>query len=261
MHVRILGSGSQGNALVVRGGETSLLVDAGLEIDALTARLEEARLPLHRLDAIALTHGHLDHARSSGELARRTGARLFCGERLMKNNSVRRASRLASLPIGRVIEIEGRLGSDVLELLAVEVPHDAFPTVAFRIDHGDRRFVHITDMGAPSREAARSLAGAHVLALEFNHDSGLLERGPYSRKLKRRVGGDKGHLSNDQAATMLTWLAGAELHTLVLTHLSSKNNTTELAKASARAALASIGRENVRILVAEQDAIGPNLEV
>ena len=85
MHLQVLSSGSGGNAALVRAGELCLLVDAGLPIDEIERRLEAARVPPHRLDAIALTHGHLDHARSAGLLARKSGARVYCSERMMSN--------------------------------------------------------------------------------------------------------------------------------------------------------------------------------
>lgn len=260
MRLQVLSSGSQGNAVLVRAGELHLLVDAGLPIDELERRLEAARMPLHRLDAIALTHGHLDHARSAGLLARKTGARIYCSERVMSNASIKRARSFHVLSVGSPLAIRARQGNDELLLHAIPLPHDAEPTYAFRLEHGGRLAAICTDMGRPEPDVARALAGVHLLALEFNHDSGLLARGPYSDALKRRVGGPRGHLSNDEAAQVLAWAADPRLHTVVLAHLSATNNRAELALACARAALDSLGHTEVRLIVAEQDRIGPSLE-
>lgn len=261
MHVQILGSGSKGNSALVRAGDTHLLVDAGLSLRELDRRLHDARVSASRLDHIALTHGHLDHARSAGGLAKRCGARLSCCEALMKNASVVRAPRFSTLRIGSTHTIEGSRGDDGLRLHAVKIPHDAEPTVAFRLEHEGRAAVFLTDIGRPDRNVAKRLAGAHVLVLEFNHDLERLANGPYPAPLKRRVAGDGGHLSNDQAADLLPRLVGAELHTLVLAHLSETNNTPELAEASARRALEDLGRGDVEVLVANQYEIGPNIAV
>src|SRR6201988_862021 len=113
MHVQVLGSGSGGNALLVRAGELCLRADAGLPIDELERRLAAARLPAHRLDAIALTHGHLDHARSAGLLARKCGARVFCSESVMSNASVKTARSFHALAIGGTVEVRARRGADV----------------------------------------------------------------------------------------------------------------------------------------------------
>lgn len=261
MHVQVLSSGSRGNAALVRAGETGVLLDAGLAFAELEERLQAAGMPVRRIDHVALTHGHLDHARAAGAVARRSGATVHCCERLMKNRSLRKSRRFATLPIGSARTLAGRVAEDEVELLAVKVPHDADPTVAFRVDHGGRRVVLITDMGEPDRSVARALAGAHVVLLEFNHDPALLRDGPYAPALKRRVAGPRGHLSNEEAARMLRWLAGPELHTVVLTHLSEVNNRTELAVAAARAALDDVGLGATTVLVAEQARAGPNLRV
>ena len=261
MHIQILGSGSKGNSALVRAGETHLLIDAGLPKRELVRRLkEDARVQPLRIDHVALTHGHLDHARAAGAFAREAGARLVCSESIMRNASVRKAPHMFAFTVDRALALEGP-HDDVLHLRPVRIPPDADPTVAFRIEHRGRTAVVVTDMGRPDRQAARGLAGAHVIVLEFNHDPELLRLGPYTASLKRRIAGDRGHLSNEQAAEMLRLLAGAELHTLVLAHLSEVNNTPELALAAARRALGELGLTGVRILVADQHAVGPNLKV
>jgi phosphoribosyl 1,2-cyclic phosphodiesterase len=261
VHLQVLGSGSGGNSVLVRAGELNCLVDAGLPIDELERRLAEAHVPPHRLDAIALTHGHLDHARAAGLLSSKTGARVYCSEGLMSNASLRRARAFHALPVGGSVTIRARRGADELCLHAVPLPHDADPTLAFRLEHGGRTAAVCTDMGHPERAAAQALAGAHMLVLEFNHDAEMLARGPYTSALKRRVAGPRGHLSNAEAAEVLRWALAPELATLVLAHLSATNNRPELALECARAALTEAGRADVRCLVAEQERIGPLLEV
>jgi len=258
MHLQVLSSGSQGNATLVRAGEVCALVDAGLPAKEMTARLESARVAPQNLSHILVTHGHLDHARSAGILSRRHRATLHCAEAVMRNASIRRSKRLSALRIGSATEIEGSGG---LRYTAVLLPHDAVPTVAYRLEHEGRSAVILTDMGKPSSEVARKLGGAHVLVLEFNHDPTLLRNGPYPESLQRRIRGNAGHLSNEQAADMLRWMVSDDLHTLVLAHLSESNNTAELALAAARSALAGLGLGHVRVLVASQHEIGPNLPV
>jgi phosphoribosyl 1,2-cyclic phosphodiesterase len=88
----------------------------------------------------------------------------------------------------------------------------------------------------------------------------MLARGPYPNALKRRVAGPRGHLSNAEAAEVLRWALAPELGTLVLAHLSTTNNRPELALARAGAVLSEAGRTDVRMVVAEQDRVGPLLE-
>ncbi len=261
MHLQVLSSGSGGNSTLVRAGETAILVDAGLTLKELDERFSAARFTPSALDHVLVTHGHLDHARSAGALARRERSLLHSAAALQSNASIRRCKNLNTLSVGSTQTLPGRRSDDGLCATSVPLPHDALPTLAFKIEHAGRCAVILTDMGAPRADVARALRGAHVLVLEFNHDPQMLQNGPYTPALKRRILGNAGHLSNAQAAAMLEDLAGDELHTLVLAHLSAHNNTRELALEFANAALARRGMGHVRVLVAEQDQIGPNIEV
>ena len=262
MHFQVLSSGSKGNSALIRAGETRLLIDAGLTAREQTARLEAAQVPVRSLHHIALSHGHLDHTRSAGILSKRNQRlTVHCAERLMKNRALARARRLSTLTIGREQSLCDPTGADALQLQAVQIPHDADPTVAFRIEHEGRRLVILTDMGQPAPAATRALRDPHLLMLEFNHDEGMIATGPYPPSLRRRILGAGGHLSNRQSADVLEYLAGPNLHTLVLAHLSASNNTPELALEAANARLSALGLSHVRVIVASQSEIGENLRV
>jgi len=261
MHLQVLSSGSGGNSVLVRHGDAALLVDAGLPAVEMDARLEAARIGLGAIDAIVATHGHLDHTRSAGILARRWRVPVACAPAIQSNAAVRRAKRLTTLSPAAPLEFDAGAGAGPLVVRAIEVPHDARPTYAIRLEADGRCAVVLTDIGRPDERVADALIGAHVLYLEFNYDPALLDAGPYPAKLKRRIRGGSGHLSNEQAASMLERMAGDELHTLVLAHLSETNNTPDRALAAARGALARCGAERVTVHVAEQHAIGPNLAV
>jgi phosphoribosyl 1,2-cyclic phosphodiesterase len=261
VRLQVLSSGSRGNCTLVRAGECTLLVDAGLPPMAMRARLQAAGLAPFAVDHVLVTHAHLDHARSAGVIAKRERAEVHAPERVLPHRALRRAPRLSAVRIGRPFELPAGAGPDRVTAVAAQLPHDAEPTVAYRLEHAGRVAVVLTDMGQPRREPAALLGGAHVLVLEFNHDEGLVAAGPYPEPLKRRILGDRGHLSNAQAAAMLRALAGPELHTLVLAHLSETNNRPLLALEAARATLAELGRADVRVLVASQDEVGESLEV
>ena len=100
-----------------------------------------------------------------------------------------------------------------------------------------------------------------MLVLEFNYDADMLANGPYPPNLKRRIAGRGGHLSNAQAQAALAHLAGPDLHTLVLAHLSEKNNTPERALGAAQDKLRELGLDHVRIVIAQQDQVTESLEV
>lgn len=255
MKCQVLASGSKGNATLIRAGETCVLVDAGLKPRDLRDRLGEAAIPFRGLDHVLVTHGHLDHARSAGSIAKSHGATLHCATAIQTHRSVNRARRMATLRAQQWTELEG------LRFLPVPVPHDCDPTVGYAIESEGRRVSILTDIGRPDDGVARELAGAHVLILEFNYDPEMLEAGPYKLALQNRIRGGQGHLSNAQAGEMLTRMIGPNLHTLVLAHLSQKNNLADLALEEAHRVLAQAGRSDVKVLVASQDEVGPQIPV
>jgi phosphoribosyl 1,2-cyclic phosphodiesterase len=265
VHVQVLSSGSEGNATLVRAGELALLVDAGLGRDAMLARLGAARLAPGAIRHVLVTHGHLDHARSAGLVARRERATLHAAAASLHHPWARRArTSVAALGIGGEHELgdPARAQGDTLSYRAVPLPHDCDPTVAFRLEHAGRVAVIATDLGRPDPDAARALAGAHVLVLEFNYEPALLAAGPYPAVLQRRIAGGRGHLSNAQGAAMLELLASEHLHTLVVAHVSQKTNRPEIAEEAARAALERLGLARaVRVLVAPQHAALESLAV
>ncbi|MBI2388775.1 MAG: MBL fold metallo-hydrolase [Deltaproteobacteria bacterium] len=227
MRVTVLASGSSGNATLFESGASSVLVDAGVAPRALEESLVSlgARVP----DAIVITHAHLDHVGHAARIARRRNVPVYLTEA---------TSRAVQLP-AQVEEYRFQtrepfeIGALLLEPLPV--PHDA-ANVSLRISDAASSAGLATDLGEPTGALLDHLRGCDVVLLESNHDERLLACGPYPFYLKRRVASSRGHLSNRQAHALLRRL-GPRAHTVVLVHLSSTNNTPELALEEARDAL------------------------
>jgi phosphoribosyl 1,2-cyclic phosphodiesterase len=73
----VLASGSKGNATVIAAGSTRILVDAGLSCRELMRRMVLAGEDPEALDAILITHEHLDHVAGLSVLARRLKVPVF----------------------------------------------------------------------------------------------------------------------------------------------------------------------------------------
>jgi phosphoribosyl 1,2-cyclic phosphodiesterase len=132
----------------------------------------------------------------------------------------------------------------------VPVPHDAREPVQFVIDDGRHRLGILTDLGRPTPHVVRAMSRLDAIMLECNHDAGMLENSSYPASLKRRIGGDYGHLANHVSAQLLAAIDHDRLRTVVAAHLSRSNNLPELA----REALAGAwGQDPEQILVADQD--------
>ena len=260
MRLRVLGSGSRGNSALLWVDDALLLIDAGLTIRAMTARLDEARVGFRGIDHVVVTHGHLDHTRSAGILAKRHGARLHCADTIRDHRSLGRAPDHSTLTPGASSVISTGADSS-LTIQAVRVPHDCDPTYALRFEASGRVLSLLTDMGEPRDGVAETLSDPHVLMIESNHDQALLANGPYPSALKARVAGPGGHLSNDEMAHMLKRIVGPSTHTIVLVHLSQKNNRPELALEAAHAQLRRSSRPDIRVLTAAQDRLSELIDV
>lgn len=224
-----LGSGSAGNSSVVRAGRTTLLIDIGFSARETERRLARAGVAVESVTAILLTHEHNDHVAGAAVASRRWGVPVFC------RASVARAARLHEKGVVHLETLpESRFDLGDLRVTPFPVPHDAVETVGFVVEGEGIRLGYATDMGEVTDTVVERLAGSHILAVEANHDVDMMRHGPYPWHLKRRILGDRGHLSNEGTAELLARVTGTETRQVVLTHLSETNNTPELALLSAR---------------------------
>lgn len=246
MRFQPLGSGSRGNATLVEFGAIRLLVDAGLSARGLTARLEAIGVAPTSLTAVVLTHEHGDHARGVERFSNQHRVPVICGAKTLAalDLSPRHLAAWQPLPEAEPLD----LGEVRLE--AFPVPHDAAHPVGLVI-HGEGLRVGIaTDLGHMTTLVLERLRGCHVLMVEANHDDALLRDGPYPWHLKQRVSGRLGHLSNHEAAELLSQAADDACRAVVLAHLSERNNTPALARQVCSQALARAGRQRIEMRLA-----------
>jgi phosphoribosyl 1,2-cyclic phosphodiesterase len=118
----------------------------------------------------------------------------------------------------------------------------------------------VTDLGYVTNLVREKLKGCDCLVIESNHDPELLRVGPYPWELKRRVGGRHGHLSNDEAASLISELTHDRLKLVVLAHVSRKNNRYDLADVTARSVLQKTDGP-VELVVARQESVSPLFEI
>ncbi|MCC8085256.1 MAG: MBL fold metallo-hydrolase, partial [Clostridium sp.] len=121
-----------------------------------------------------------------------------------------------------------------LNVRPFKIDHDAANPVAYRVNCGDKSVAVATDMGHFDQYIIDNLQGLDALLLESNHDVRMLETGPYPYYLKRRILGDHGHLSNENAGRLLNCVLHDKLKKVFLGHLSKENNYEELAYETVR---------------------------
>ena len=240
-----LASGSKGNAIWVESDETAILVDNGLSGKELKRRMALVGLDPQRLKAIVVSHEHRDHTHGVGVLARMFKIPVYANQGTLNR---------ATFIIGKINPVIFRTGNDFtigdLRIHPISVSHDASDTVGFTFEANGTRLGLATDLGKSTTLVREHLSGCQGLILEFNHDMEMLINGPYPWDLKNRVKGRRGHLSNPDAAELLSILDHAGLKHVTLAHLSETNNQPELALEAARQA---VSRPGFTLVAAEQD--------
>ena len=245
MRFASLGSGSRGNGALIECGQTLLLLDCGFSATQAKKRLARLEREAAHLAAIVVTHEHADHIGGVAALSRGTGVPVYATPGTARHRSLNNLETL------RLFHPHESIAIGDLEVSPFPVPHDAGEPVQFVFGDGDRRFGVLTDVGSWTPHMIAQLNGCDALMLEANHDAGMLENGRYPPSLKHRVGGRQGHLSNHQAAQLLSQLDGHRLQHVVAAHLSEENNTPALAREALSGAL---GCEAHWIGVARQDS-------
>lgn len=245
MRFAVLGSGSEGNALVVQVGSTSVLLDCGFSLSETVSRLARLNLRAEDLSGIVVTHEHGDHISGVARLARKFNLPVWITHGTLRTQN----SAFAELA---VTEINPHLAFPIgdLEIQPYPVPHDAAEPVQYVFSDGVRRLGVLTDAGSATPHIEATLGGCHALVLECNHDAEMLAGGDYPYSLKQRVAGRYGHLSNADAGALLKRLDTSRLQHIVAAHLSRKNNLEQLAVGILSDAL---GWPLDRIAVALQD--------
>jgi phosphoribosyl 1,2-cyclic phosphodiesterase len=246
MRFSSLGSGSEGNALLVAAGRTQVMMDCGFGLQDILSRLARLGVSPEQLNGIVVTHEHSDHISGVARLARKYDLPVWLTHGTLQSQ-IKALSGIADIR-----EIDPQLAFEIgdIEIIPYSVPHDAAEPVQFVFSDGDHRLGVLTDTGCSTAHIERILNACHALVLECNHDFEMLMNGEYPSSLKQRVGGRFGHLNNREAADILSRLDLSRLQHLIAAHLSRKNNTPELA---VRALSAAARCEESWVGVATQD--------
>jgi phosphoribosyl 1,2-cyclic phosphodiesterase len=225
--VAILASGSSGNATLIETPKKKILVDAGLTGKKMEELLGEVGRRGEDLDAILVTHEHSDHIHGVGVLARRYNLDVYANEGTWNAMD----KKLGKIPVEQkhIFEMGKTLTFGDIDVESFGVSHDAAEPQFYSFQKDGKSFVILTDTGYVSERMRGVIKNADCYLMESNHDVEMLRSGAYPWSLKQRILSDKGHLSNDDGALVMTDILGDNTKKIFLGHLSRENNIKELA--------------------------------
>lgn len=221
-------SGSSGNSIFIASDNAKVLIDAGLAGKKIDDALKHIGEESSSIDGIFITHEHIDHIKGVGVLSRKYDIPIYANDNTwavmeknignIKEHNIRIMDRRSSITIND------------LEIRSFNIPHDAIAPVGYTVSYAGKNASVVTDFGVFTEEIRDNIIDSDIILLESNHDVNMLRMGPYPYKLKLRVLGENGHLSNeDCGSAIVSLLKNDKKKQIVLGHLSGTNNHPDLA--------------------------------
>ena len=216
-------SGSSGNSLYVENNDTKILIDAGVSGKKIVAALASLNINISDINGILVTHEHLDHTLSLPVLSKRYDIPIYANE---KTWSVLPTEKIKHQKVFNLNE-PFLIGN--LRIEPFPIPHDAICPCGFNIYSSNQKISIATDIGHITPRILEHLKNSVFLLLEANYEPEMVYSSSYPYHLKKRILGDKGHLSNENAGQLIAELSKYGLKHVMLGHLSKENNFPELA--------------------------------
>ncbi len=234
MELCSIASGSSGNCICAGSDTCHVLIDAGISGKRIEAGLNTIDLKTEEMQAVLITHEHIDHIAGLGVIARRYGIPMYATEGTV--NAILNTKSVGKIDesLFHVIEPEVNFTIGDLTIEPISISHDAADPVAYKIRQQEKSMAVMTDLGKYDEHIIDKLQNLDVLLLEANHDVRMLQAGAYPYPLKQRILGDRGHLSNELSGQLLGQVLHDDFKHIILGHLSKENNYPELAYETVR---------------------------
>ncbi len=210
-----IGSSSSGNSYIIKAGGRVILLDVGLTAKKIVGALTDNGLAPEDVDAVFVTHEHVDHVKSVRAVCRKCCNADFYATRgtivgtanfaYVPDDRLHIVSAGDTLIIGETGESQPEDRKNV-RVDVFEISHDAREPVSYAFTCGGEKLAVVTDTGIITDSIFEAISDADKLVFESNHDEGLLMYGEYPYPVKMRIKSDHGHLSNKYAGETLAKL-------------------------------------------------------
>ncbi len=220
-------SGSTGNCLLVSSEDTNILIDAGVSQKKILEALESINIDINSINGILVTHEHSDHILSIGGLSKKYNIPVYVNKETLAAMPCQ-AEKIAD-DNKKIFKVESDFEIGSLKIHPFSIPHDAANPCGFNVYKDNKKISIATDIGHIENSLLDELKKSSFIMLESNYDPEILRLCHYPYKLKQRISGEKGHLSNSSAGKTISSLIPEGLDKVMLGHLSKENNFPELA--------------------------------
>ena len=260
-----IASGSSGNCIYAGSDTTHILIDTGISKKRTEEGLAGLELSLRDIDGIFITHEHADHIQGLGVISRKYQIPVYCTEGTKR--AILSDKRIGDMDeaLFQTVRPDQKYSVKDMVITPIRISHDAAEPTAFKISHGRQRGAVVTDLGVYNDYIVEHLKNLDALLLEANHDVHMLEVGSYPYPLKRRILGNRGHLSNELSGRLLCDILHDGLKHIVLGHLSKENNYARLAYETVKLEVTlgdnEFKGEDLHMFVASRDEVSEILEV
>lgn len=228
-------SGSTGNSLFIQGKETKILVDSGVSAKKIEEGLDSINVNIKDINAILVTHEHIDHIKSIGTIAKKYNIPIYAN--LGTWNGIENEKTVIKIENKNYFKSGKQFEIGDLKIMPFSTSHDAMDSCGFSIEHDGRKISIATDLGEVTKEVMRNLKQSKFILLESNYEPEVLKFCSYPYSVKLRIAGEKGHLSNNDAGDTISKLVEYGLQNVMLGHLSKESNLPELAYKSVKSEL------------------------
>jgi len=218
-------SGSSGNCQYIKSENATVIVDAGLSAKKIQQGIINIGEDPKKIDAIFITHEHIDHIQGAGIMSRRLDIPIYANERTWEAMG----TCIGNIKQHNIKILENTVAIGDLLVKPFDISHDAAHPVGYNIFYKNKKISLVTDTGCANETITKSIMNSDLLLIESNHDEDMVLIGPYPWSLKRRVLSEFGHMSNDAAGNLIKSIVKKGTEIVLLGHLSRENNFPELA--------------------------------
>lgn len=237
MRICNLASGSDGNCTYIESEKAKILIDVGKPFNYVFNALNELGVAVDSIDAILVTHEHIDHIKGVQRFARTFNTKVYghvLVEEILRHQ--------IHIPSEQFYFYDNDFYIGDLHIVPIPLPHDSKYCVGYRVEEGDAVVSVCTDLGNLPDESLEVVKGSALVYLEANYDPEMLMAYPgYPPYLKRRINSNHGHMSNINCAKAIEKLVHSGTRLAVLCHISEHTNTQNLAVSTVAGYLESVG--------------------